>query len=579
MRTVRSVVFGATAIAFVLLTAAPAFAHATFEGSTPSAGSQVSVSPKAIVLRFSEAVTVDRGAIRIVRAPKGDTVSIGKYGRENGDSATVSVPLPNLQKGVYAVVWRVISDDSHPVQGTFTFGVGNVTLNSKSADFAQQQLSKAGGGSDVVGATYAVVRFLAFAALAIVVGVSAFVVATGPEGWGSPRVRRIVWFGWGVAFATTFAGIGLQGAYGSGGGLGSVVKPSVIGDVLDTRFGKAWLARGILLLLAVPVLRGLQRSRNRAGVLPLAGAAIGVAIMFTPGLAGHASTGRWIGFAIPVDALHLLAMSVWFGGLLILAVEVLRSDDVDAIEPMLDLFSRMAMVAVGVIIATGAFQSVRQVEHWNDLLNTGYGRLLLVKLGAFAAVLVVASASRDIVRFEVRRGARAQLPSPLPVGPGAMRAAPELPDPADTVRRLRSAVWYEIGFAITVLAVTALLVNAAPIRGGSAKPYLATLTTENPNVQYDVEVTPARVGPNQLHLTAQKPTGEEIALVGITVTIANPDKGIAPITVKLLRLGTGGHYAGTGLSIPFAGKWRIDIRGLVTDVDEAAAAGEFKVSS
>jgi copper transport protein len=160
-----------------------------------------------------------------------------------------------------------------------------------------------------------------------------------------------------------------------------------------------------------------------------------------------------------------------------------------------------------------------------------------------------------------------------------MRAAPDLPDPADTVHRLRSAVWYEIGFAITVLAVTALLVNAAPIRGGSAKPYLATLTTENPNVQYDVEVTPARVGLNQLHLTAQKPTGEEIALVGITVTIANPDKQIAPITVKLLRLGTGGHYAGTGLSIPFAGKWRIDIKGLVTDVDEAAAAGEFKVSS
>jgi hypothetical protein len=84
---------------------------------------------------------------------------------------------------------------------------------------------------------------------------------------------------------------------------------------------------------------------------------------------------------------------------------------------------------------------------------------------------------------------------------------------------------------------------------------------------------------NQLHLTAQKPTGEEVSLVGITVTIANPAKNIAPIDVKLLRLGTGGHYTGTGMSIPFTGTWRIDIKGLVTDVDEAAAAGDFKVGS
>jgi copper transport protein len=160
-----------------------------------------------------------------------------------------------------------------------------------------------------------------------------------------------------------------------------------------------------------------------------------------------------------------------------------------------------------------------------------------------------------------------------------MRATPDLPDPEDTVHRLRSAVWYEVAFAVAVLAVTALLVNAAPARAADvAKPFAATLSSESNNINYDVSVTPARVGPNQVHITATKPTGELAPLVGISATLSNPDKGIAPIDVKLLKVG-GTHYQSTGVSIPFPGKWRIDIKGLVTDVDEATASAEFKVGT
>jgi copper transport protein len=583
MRTLRRLLkpgaLLASAAAIVLLTAAPAFAHASFEGSQPGANAQVQTSPKNIVLRFSEAVTAESNAIKVYDS-KANAIPTGKYGRENGDSSTVSVPInKTLPDGTYAVTWRVISDDSHPVEGAFTFAVGNVAINSKSNDLARSLLSKTGGGNDVVGATYAVVRFLAFFGLAIFVGVSMFMVALFSEGWASPRVRRLVWSGWGVALGATIIGICLQGAYATGGGLGDALKPSVIGDVLDTRFGKAWLARIVLLVLAMPLVLALQRTRTRRGPLVIVGALMAVAIMVTPGLGGHASTGRWVAVALPFDTIHVLATSMWFGGLLVLSIEVLRSDDLDVLEPLLDRFSFFALASVGVIIATGGFQMIRQVEHWNLLLNSGYGRLLLVKLGAFAAVLVVASASRDIVRYEIRRRGRPVLAGAVPAGPGAMRAAPELPDPQDTVHRLRSAVRYEIGFAIAVYAVTALLVNAAPVRADVAKPFVQILTTENPNVSYDVDITPARVGPNELHLTAQKPTGEEVPLVGITVTIANPGKNIAPIPVKLIRLGTGGHYTSANMSIPFSGTWRIDIKGLVSDVDEAAAAADFKVGS
>ncbi len=577
-RLLKPGVLVATALAIVLLSAAPAFAHASFEGSEPGANSQVQTSPKAIVLRFSEPVTPERGGIKVFDSNE-KAIDVGKYGRANGDSKTVSVPVPELQEGTYAVTWRVVSEDSHPIQGAFTFAVGDVAINSRTNDLAQELLSKEGGGNDVVGATYAVVRFLAFFGLAVFVGVCLFMVALFTEGWDSPRVRRLVWGGWIVAFVATALGICLQGAYSTGGGLGDALRPSVISDVIDTRFGNAWLARLVLLLLAIPLVLALQRTRARRGPLVVGGALLAIAIMMTPGWGGHASSGRWVGLALPFDTLHVLATSMWFGGLLVLSLEVLRSDDVDVLEPLLDRFSGFALGSVVVIVLTGSFQMLRQVEHWNLLLSTGYGRLLLVKLGAFAAVLVVASASRDIVRFEIRRRGRPTLAGAVPAGPGAMRAAPELPDPQDTLHRLRSAVRYEIGFAVAVFAVTALLVNAAPVRAETAKPFVQVLTTENPNLVYDVDVTPARVGPNELHLTAQKPTGEEVPLVDLTVTIANPDRDIAPIPVKLIRLGTGGHYTSANLSIPFAGTWRIEIKGLVSNVDEAAAAADFKVAS
>jgi copper transport protein len=325
----------------------------------------------------------------------------------------------------------------------------------------------------------------------------------------------------------------------------------------------------------------LRRGGSRKGPLAVVGLAIAVGIMLTPGIAGHASAGRWVALAIPVDALHLLAMAAWFGGLTVLAIEVLRSNDVDAVEPAVDRFSRIGIVAVGVVVATGAMQSFRQLEQFSDLWDSSYGRLLLVKLGAFAALMVVASASRDIVRFEIRRsGRRQRLASPLPAGPGAMRAAPELDDPEDTVRRLRSAVWYEVAFAVAILAVTAVLVNEAPARaGGSNEPYQATLTTDDRSINFDVSVTPAQVGQNQMHITALQPTGEIMPLLELTVTLSAPEEDVAPMDVQLVRVGGGSHYQSTGLSIPFPGTWEVEVTGLVSDVDEVTVTDQFDVGT
>jgi copper transport protein len=185
------------------------------------------------------------------------------------------------------------------------------------------------------------------------------------------------------------------------------------------------------------------------------------------------------------------------------------------------------------------------------------------------------------VRYEIR-GAEAEPETtpltPMPVGPGAMRATPDLPEPTDTVRRLRSAVRYEIVFAVIVLAVTALLVDAAPISAqNSAKPYLATLKSDDLKTWFEIEVTPAKVGPNQIHVTAEHPTGIVQNTLQMQVFLSEATKNIAPLEVKMIRLGPG-HYTSVGASIPFPGQWRITAKALVDQFNEEVGSGTFKVS-
>jgi len=569
------------AIAFVVVLATPAFAHATLNSATPTPEADSVQPPKSVTLYFSEPVTFANDAIRVFDS-KGNELKIGKT-VHGARSSIATASLPKLNDGIYAVTWRVISADTHPVQGAFSFAVGNAVIKTGSSDFARQQLAKEGTHNNTVGIAYGIVRFFAFIALALLIGVTAFVTTLWHAGWDVKRVRRVIFGAWIVALVGTVLMIPLQTAYASGHGLTKGFVGSGLSETLGARAGHAWIARIVLLIVALPILLALRRRPSAQSAAAMAGVVVGTATLLTVSLAGHASTGRWLGFAVPMDTLHLIAVSLWFGGLCALTLEAIQETDIDALEPIADGFSRLAMAAVVVIIGTGVFQSLRQVQHIDDLLHTGYGRLLLIKIGIFAGVLVIASSSRSIVRYEIRGEARRAMPEPLPVGPGAMRASSEddfePPEPEDTLHRFRTAVVFEIIFAIAIFAVTAALVNAAPISATTNvnKPYLETLKSGDGKLWFEVEVAPTKVGATQVHITAERESGIVQPTLQMTVTLANPQKNVAPINVRLIRIGPG-HYASTGAAIPFPGQWQLTAKALVTDVNEEVATGSFKVS-
>ncbi|HVM02237.1 MAG TPA: copper resistance protein CopC, partial [Acidimicrobiales bacterium] len=525
----RPLVAGALlAVGALVAAASPAAAHAELQETEPAGGSVLPRPPAGVALRFSEPVEVSFGSIRVFDQD-GERLDAGRPRHPDRRSDAVELELPVLDDGAYVVTWRVLSADSHPVRGAFTFRVGPAAAGAEDTRALAQRLLNAQGGSTSVAAVYGVVRFAVFAALVLLVGGTAFALALWPAGLGDRRVRRLLGAAWLVLVGGTAVGIGLQGAYGGGLALADAFRPSVFEAVLDTRFGRVWAARLALLAVAAALLALLaRRPRPRRAVV--AAALVGVGLLATPGVAGHAATGSLVPLAVAADVVHLGAVAFWLGGLAVLVIAVLRPGDPDTMERVVPRFSRAAFVAVVVILATGTLQGWRQAGSADALTSTTYGRLLLTKVALFAAMVGLGAMSRSWVR---RRYLSPQLAASP--GPGAVAAT----QGAGGLRRLRRSVAAEAAVAVVVLAVTSLLVNAVPAKVALAKPYSAELVADD--LLFEVTVDPAKAGPLDLHVYALTPAGTVRDVEEITASLSLPAKDVGPITAPLHRAGPG-HF-------------------------------------
>ena len=612
-------------LALVVAGATPAFAHATLLTTEPQPGGKFETSPRAISLRFNEPVEVSLGGIRLFDG-NADRIDIGAPEHPNGESNQVRASMPKLDGGTYVVTWRVISADAHPVQGAFTFQVGAAGSTKDATALAQRLLARQ-GGSTVVGVVYAIDRVAIFAGLALLIGGIVFMSFVFPPGRRTRRGRVIVWAGWAGTVVATVAGIALEGVYAAALPLSKVFDASIFGDVLDTRYGRVSVVRLILLVAAFPLLRVLFSPRSRddrsARKLPAwwyaAAGVVVAALSFTPGLAGHAGTGEYTGFAIPADAIHVLAMACWLGGLVLLLAVVLPRTDPDELRQGINRYSALALGSIVALVVTGGFQAWRQVGSFTALRDTDYGKLLIAKLVAFAALIVAAAFSREVVNRRFRAyptdepddeppegpDAEIRLPAHEPAVPVTVGGSPsgeprrlasafngggsdgngrgrprgddgdgydDEDDDATEVRRLRQSVAAEVVIALVVLTITALLVNAAPARSVETAPI--SMTLKSSDVWVDVVIAPGVAGGNDIHLTAL-PVGDTVVNVeDMTVQLTRPGADLPPFTVPLRKLGPG-HYIAPLYDIPYPGEWQMTVRVTLSATDQSVLVGKF----
>jgi copper transport protein len=570
----------AAASAGLALRPAPADAHAELISTEPASGEQLDVAPEQVVLRFTESVDVADDGVEVLTAG-GDRIDAADPRHPNGEGSSVAVDLPGLDDGTYVVSWRVISSDSHPVSGAFTFGFGDAAAVSDADVQALLDDASAGAGSDrVVGVSYGIVRFAAFAGLVVLIGGAVFVAALWPAGADEPRARRILAGAWWVAFGATVLSIPLQATYAAGGSLADAFDPSLIGDELGARTGRAWLIRLALLAVVAAVGPRLVRrsTERRTETLLTAAAGGGLGLLATITFTGHAVSGDLVGLAVVTDLVHLSAVSVWLGGLALLLGAVLWSSGGAAdsrAEPIVSRFSDVAFGAVLVIVASGSVQAWRQLGSWDALVDTSYGRLLMVKVSFFVLMLAAAAASRSWVRQRAQASMASLALSP---GPGAVRVSPSGRAPLSVLRR---SVAVEVGLAVAVLATAAALVNAVPgasvVDDGVAAGGTFSSTVHGSLTAIEVTVDPAAVGAADIDITVTDHAGEPLEPEEVTASLTLPGRDIGPLDVPLEPVGRG-RYVAEATEIPFSGTWELEVVARTSDIDQDRVLFEVPVA-
>lgn len=565
-KILAGVAVSAAALVALVAGAGPAAAHASLESTSPGAGQVLVAPPGQVELTFSEPVEVSLGAVRVYDS-NAERVEEGEVRHDGGDS--VVQPLGDLANGSYVVTWRVVSADGHPIHGAFTFQVGDVATGD--TDALARRLLAADGGSEAVGVVFAVVRFLVFASLVLLVGAAAFCLLAWPEGLGLPGVRRLLWWAWGVAVGATVVSVGAQGAYVGALALRDVVDLDVVSSVFDTRYGRVALGRVVLLVVAGVALVAAARQRapdegtdgrGKDGVEPsvvarVALGVLGVALLLSLGLSGHAATGDLVPVALVADLVHVGAVGLWLGGLLVVLAVALPRAQPDELRRVVPRFSSIAFAAVVALVVTGVFQSWRQVGGLDALTQTTYGHLLLAKLALF----VVMVGFGYLGRRWVQRGYRGES-----VDVGA--------DDAEVVAGYRRSIRVETALGIAILAVTALLVNAQPARSALSQPYSAELVADD--LLIDVTIDPAKAGPTDIHVYTLTATGAVAQVEELALELSLPERDLGPLEVPLERAGPG-HFSAYDVEVPLPGDWTIEVRALVDDFTEATARDTVRI--
>lgn len=582
---------GPLLVLFLLGGTAPASAHAALRATDPEDGTVLESAPRHLTLTFTESVGLLDDSFRVLD-PDGRRLRTGEptHAREGAETARVTLPA-KLAQGTYTVAWRVVSADSHPVSGAFTFSVGRESLTTATVDTGPTE-------DPATRSLYNIARYLAYLAAALLIGTATFMAVCRPP--DAPVLLTLLRAGWWTLLGATLALLVLRAPYETGEGPLGALSADSLGRTLTSRPGVVLLARlGLLAAAAVPLVRP-DRRRKPYG---WGGAALAVGLAMTWAAGEHASAGIQVPLAMTSSALHLLAMAVWLGGLAALLVTLYRARPTPA---TVTRFSRLAFASVTVLVVTGVYQSWRGLGSWDALTGTTYGRLLALKLVAVALLLGAAALSRrwtarlattaDVATADteavvreraqerVREPERELVPAPAggPVPPESPSPRTDVPPAVDPRRRaLRRSVLAEVGVGAVVLLVTTVLTSTLPGRAQAeaAAGAPAVIGASVTNVPFDVgtpgghgkvQITldPGRAGDNSIEALVYGPDGGVSVVPELRVSFTHPAKDIGPLDAGLTD--KGGYWSNSFLNLPIAGTWEMKVTVRTSEVDQVS---------
>jgi copper transport protein len=317
----RAVLAAALIILALAATPTAAWAHAGFVSSNPEPGAELGSAPGVVTLTFSEPLN-ERLSRAEVLSPDGR-----RFEGAPEESGEIVLRLTTNAQGIYRVTWKTVSTiDGHTLEGSFEFGVG---VRPSSAE------GRTASSPGIVDTLIAIARAIEDGALLAAVGL-VLVRRLGHDlDWLRMPMVPVV----GAAFVAGIAVV-VGEAFAAAGSpslaaLGAYLFSGLPGFARTARVA----LEGLALLVAL--------RRPTGAAVPVVGALVALAA------AGHAAAAdpRWLGIA--VEAVHLLAVATWTGGIIALALQRPPGGwfrERGAV--LLRRFTPVALVAFGVTAAT-----------------------------------------------------------------------------------------------------------------------------------------------------------------------------------------------------------------------------------
>ena len=537
------------AFAAIAVSATPAMAHAAVVQTVPFDTERLEPSdvPDAVTIVFNEPVDAPPGGIRVFNADNERVDVDGPVSAADGDPLVVGRLVPELPVGSYLVTWRVVSADGHPIRGAYVFTVGDAAALS---DGFIEDIFGAGEGPArpasivVAGLTYASVLLAAGALLAISLGGAS----------ASDRVTALVRRGAQAGIVLSLLTIPLQAMAVSGDGLAAVTSGAQLGAVLSASVGVGAMVR-IAALGGVLALSGTART------------AAGVVALLSFLIDGHTRTvdPAWLMFS--ADTVHLLAAAVWFGGLIVLLLNLRArklADDPIGGAAMVAGWSKLAMWTVVAVSLAGSALTFVLVRDPLALFTTTYGQLLQVKLILAAIVIAVGAYNHFKLVPAVERAIVS-----VPAGASDAEVAPDgaAPVPAPvTVRteagwkRLGSTVRTEVVLLVAIMLVTGVLSSQRPASEavGIGGIFDGTQAVAD-GLDLQLLIDPNLAGRNSIHLYLLDATGRPYSdIEGLDMLLSLPAQDIGPLERVPVVTGPG-HWTLEGGELALPGTWEITV--------------------
>lgn len=526
----------------VFLCARNAESHAVLLETAPPSDSVVDHPPERVTLTFSEPISLI--FVRLLDS-NGAIVEAGKAARVIDHRVEIDLPA-GVTGGAYILNWRVTSQDSHPVGGSFRFAVGNhpEAWRASYAPDVGTTRQWAWQLAAIVTRTVFLLSLLSGAG-----GILFLVVLGAGLSLREQRHcrRRVAKFAI-IACTAGLSFIPIQGGLVLGNAPDSLADPNIWLTGATSRIGLSILLSVILMALTAAGLLTLASAGWLFIMMGISCAGVGALA-----LGGHVATAtpRWL--TVPALCAHAGFAAFWYGSLwpLLRASSRLPAPD---IAHLLMRFSRWATKGVFGLLVAGIGIAWVQVSSANALFTTNYGQLLLLKLSCVVVVLLLA--------IENKR-----------------RFTPALTLGSDRIRdKLKRNIRLElVGISLAIL-ISVTLGHVTPPRAlAISQTYHTHLpaddsaivgeATDHAGRRAMVTVIPGRPGINVIRVRIFHPSGEVLHAIEARMDLSQPDAGIEPASRRLTAEGDALVFASTDLSL--SGTWLLHIDALVSEFDKA----------